>query len=596
MGKTETRGRIAGLREKMAEKGIDLLIVPMGDYHGSEYLSAHFRTVREMSCFTGSAATLAVTREEAGLWTDGRYFLQAEEQLKGTGIDLYKMAMPGVPTVAEFAAAKLPEGGTLGFDGRVVTLSQEQAWEKALAEKHPRIESRYDLPGEIWTDRPAQAFRPVFALPEEVTGESVPDKLARVREALRLSGASVHLLTSLDDIAWLTNLRGDDVTCNPVFFAYLLLTEDRAELFVRTAAFSKEIREKLTEAGIVLREYETFFRAVAVLPAGSAVLLDGKKACYAIRAALPEGCSVIEAVNPTTLMKAVKNAAEQEALRDSHRRDGIAMVKFLYWLKKHPHIEELTEITAAEYLNDLRLKEGAFEISFGTIAAYGQNGAVVHYDPKLSGGAPLFPRGFLLVDSGGQYETGTTDITRTIALGPLTRQEKHFFTVVLRGHLRLQAAVFQKGCNGQNLDILARGALWDEQKDYRHGTGHGVGFVLNVHEGPNSFRWQPAYPSAVLEAGMVTTDEPGYYQAGDFGVRIENELLCVPAGTGEYGEFLRFEPLTLCPIDREAVLPEEMDASEIRALNAYHDRVYRELKDDLPAEIVAWLKEATRPV
>ncbi len=590
------RGLVKELRKAMRERGIDLYVIPMGDCHGSEYISAHFRAIRAISCFTGSAGTLAVTREKAGFWTDGRYFLQAEEQLRGTGIDLYRMGMPGVPTVAEFLAAELPEGGTLGFDGRIVTLSQEQSWEAALAGKNARIESHFDLADEIWPDRPAQEFRPVFALPDEVTGETISSKLARLRAAMEKAGADVHLITSLDDIAWLTNLRGDDVTCNPVYFAYLCVTKEKADLFARTAAFPEAARETLRRGGICLHEYEEFFGAAAALPAAAKVLLDTKKASYAIRAALPAGVSVIEAVNPSTLMKAVKNEAEQEALLDSHHRDGLAMVKFLYWLKHHPCREELTEVTAAEMLDGLRKEEGAFELSFGTIAAVGGNAALAHYDPKLTGGAALPPHGFLLVDSGGQYPTGTTDITRTIVLGKLTRQEKHLFTAVLRGHLRLQSAVFPKGCVGQNLDVLARTALWEDLKDYRHGTGHGVGFILNVHEGPNAFRWQTAHPTAVLEAGMVTTDEPGFYQEGEFGVRIENELLCVPAGGSEYGEFLRFEPLTFCPIDREAILPEEMDASEIRALNAYHERVYQELKDDLPAETAGWLREVTRPV
>ena len=594
--KQEICGRLAALRKKMAEAGVDIYVVPMGDFHGSEYISDHFRTVRFLTGFTGSAATVAVTQEDAWLWTDGRYFLQAEQQLEGTGVTLMRAGLPETPSVPDHLAAQLPESGTLGFDGRVVMLREADAWQKAIQKKQGKLLVTRDLVGEIWDDRPAMAFGPLFDLPREIYEEEAAAKIARVRAEMEKQGCSAHIISALDEIAWLLNLRGRDVDCNPVFFSYMLIGRESAKVFLKQSVLSDEIRGRIEAQGAEIGEYAEFLAAVSGLPADSTVLLDPSRTGSAVRAALPEGSKVKLAADTAVKFKSVKNASEQKALRESHRRDGVAMVRFLYWLKHHPDVSELTEVTAAEHLDLLRTEMGAFELSFGTISAYGSNGAIVHYGPRKENCARLAPKGFLLVDSGGQYLTGTTDITRTIALGPLSYEEKHYFTAVLRGHLRLQGAIFPKGCTGQNLDILARGPLWEERRDYRHGTGHGVGFCLNVHEGPNSFRWQPAFPTPAFEPGMVTTDEPGYYQTGDFGIRIENELLCVPAGEDGYGDFLKFEPLTLCPIDREAILKEEMDASEIRLLNEYHAFVWERLKDSLPAPVAAWLREETRPL
>ena len=596
---TTINERLAALRRGMQEAGIDWYIVPSGDCHGSEYLSDYFRTMRFISGFTGSAGTVLVGKEKALLWTDGRYFIQAERELSGSEFELMRMAQAGVPTIPEYLKSELRDGEVLGFDGRMTTVKLVEEWEKALAEKNGKLKADRDLLGEIWTDRPAQSFSTPFLLDVKYTGRTAAEKLAAVREKMKEEGADVHFLSSLDDIAWLLNLRGDDVPNNPVVFGFVKLTADEAVLYCRRERFAEEVKKALNEQGVSLKEYEAFWADAAGTEAGTTVLFDPAKTAYLLKASLPAATETVAKTNPTTLMKCVKNPVEQEALRESHRKDGVAMVKWLYWLKHHPDPESLSEIDVSDYLEKCRREQGAFELSFGTIAAMGPNAAMMHYSASPAAYSMIKKQGFLLVDSGGQYYDGTTDITRTIAMGPLSEDEKRHYTAVLRSFLRLGAAKFLKGVTCYFLDILARGPVWDLGIDYRCGTGHGVGFCLNVHEGPNGFRWaKPASLDGlvVLEPGMVTTDEPGVYIEGAYGIRIENELLCVADEENEYGQFFRFEHLTLCPIDVTPVMTELLSPDEKAAFNAYHAMVYERLRSGLTAEEAGWLKEITRPI
>ncbi len=590
---------LQALREKMRQAGIDVYVIPSGDFHGSEYLSDHFRCMRFVSGFTGSAGTLVITQEEAWLWTDGRYFIQAERQIAGSGFGLMRMAQAGVPTVEEYLKNTVKDGQTLGFDGRMVTARLVESWEKALEGKQVKLAPGRDLAGEIWADREPQDFHDAFILEEKYTGESARSKIARVREAMKKAGADVHYLTSLDDIAWLLNIRGGDLPHTPVVFGFLMLTETECVFWCRRSCINDEVKAYLKEQGVTLAEYEDFWTEAPKHSAGKTVLYDPVKTAYRLKADLAADAVKKEATNPTTLMKCVKNPTEQESMREAHRKDGIAMVKWLYWLYHLEDPESLSEIDVSDHLEQCRREAGAFDLSFDTIAAMGPNAAMMHYKATPESYAMIKREGFLLVDSGGQYRDGSTDITRTMALGPVTEEQKRHYTAVLKSMLRLGAAKFLKGCTCYFLDILARGPVWDLGIDYRCGTGHGIGFVLNVHEGPNGFRWtKPATMDGLvtLEAGMVTTDEPGVYVEGSHGIRIENELLCVEDENNEYGQFMRFEHLTLCPIDLTAVLLEELSPEERRALNAYHAMVYARLKDGLTSEEAAWLAEITRPV
>lgn len=590
--------KIRELRQKMQEAGVDYFVIPSGDYHGSEYLSDYFRTKLFISGFTGSAGTVLVGKEEALLWTDGRYFIQAERELSGSEFALMRMAQAGVPTLEEYLKEHMQEGACLGFDGRVTPLRLTEAWAKALEGKNIRLKGDRDLAGEIWTERPAQAFSEPFILDISYTGKSAREKIGDVRAKMQEAGAGALVLSSLDDIAWLLNIRGDDIPNNPVVFAFVIITEEETVLYGRQGVYPAQVKAALKEEGVTIKEYEEVWKDAAALKAAK-IMYDPAKTSYYMLEQLPAGAEKYPCTNPTTLMKCVKNPVEQEALRESHRKDGVAMVKWMYWLMHHPDIESLTEIDAEDYLEKCRREQGAFSLSFSTIAAMGPNAAMMHYKAKPESQAKLEKKGFFLVDSGGQYSDGTTDITRTYAMGPLTEDEKLHYTAVLRSMLRLGAARFLKGTTCYFLDILARGPVWDLNIDYRCGTGHGVGFCLNVHEGPNGFRWtKPAALEGLVELvpGMVTTDEPGVYIEGAYGIRIENELLCVAGEENEYGQFLGFEHLTLCPIDLKPVKLEMLAPDEKKALNEYHAMVYERLKGGLTPEEAAWLKEITAPV
>ncbi len=594
------KDRIQHLRALMAENQMDAYIIPTADFHESEYVGDYFKARKYMSGFTGSAGTLVVTLTEAGIWTDGRYFLQAARQLADTGITLYKMGEDGVPSIEEFLSEQLPQDGTLGFDGRIVNAKFGLNLAQKLTVKNIKVKYDKDLVDSVWTDRPALPKEPAFMLEEKYSGKSAADKLLAVRNEMNKSGATVHIITTLDDIAWLFNLRGNDIAYNPVVLAYAVITLEHAYLFLDQDKLSAEIKQIFAADKVELKDYSEIYSFVTALSAQMTVLLDSKKVNYSIYKNLNSEIRIVDATNPTVLFKAMKNPVEIENLRKAHIKDGVAFTKFMYWLKTNIGKIEITEISASDYLEDRRREqEGFIELSFDTISAYKSNAAMMHYSANQDSNALLQPEGLFLVDSGGQYYEGTTDITRTMALGEINDELKLHFTAVLRSMLNLADAKFLHGCIGMNLDILARGPIWDMNLDYKCGTGHGVGYLLNVHEAPNGFRWKKVperEDGCVLEEGMVTTDEPGIYIEGSHGIRTENELVCHKGEKNEYGQFMYFEHITFAPIDLDAVDAALMSPSERKSLNAYHEQVYEKLSPYLTDAEKDWLKTYTRAV
>ena len=585
------------LRGAMAQREIDACLIPTADYHNSEYVGDYFASRAWLSGFTGSAGTLLVFRSWAGLWTDGRYFLQAERQLAGSGIRLMKMGEPGVPDIEAFLKSSLQPGQTLCFDSRCVTAGTGRKYFSLARQTGVKVLDREDLLEEIWLDRPPMSQNPVWELPPEYAGESRAEKLARVRAAMAREGADTCLITALEDIAWLLNLRGSDVACTPVFLSFLALGQADGTLFAHPAAFAPALREALETEGIRLRPYDGVYAWANRLKREQTVLLDPSRVNARLLTAIPTGVKVLERPDPTLAMKAVKNRTEQENFKKAHLDDGVALTRFMYWVKTQAGRTAMTERSAAEKLEDLRRASPDYLMpSFEPILAWGDHSAVVHYSATEETDAAISGEGFLLADTGGHYRTGTTDCTRTYALGPVTPEQRTRYTAVLRGNLNLAAARFRQGCTGRNLDILARQPLWELGLDYNHGTGHGVGYLLSVHEGPQSIRWRSLGEDAPLAPGMVTSDEPGVYFAGAYGIRLENLLLCQTAETTEDGTFLGFETLTLTPFDLDAVDPAQLSRRERELLNDYHARVYEAVAPRLPAEEAAWLREATRPV
>lgn len=584
----------------MAQRGIDIYVVPTSDFHDSEYVGEHFKARKFITGFTGSAGTAVITMTEAGLWTDGRYFVQAERQLEGSTVTLYRMGEEGVPTVDEFLAEKLPENGCLGFDGRVIGGTWGRRMEKLAEKKNGTIHCNEDLIDIIWEDRPALSKEPVFILEERYAGKSTAEKLAAVREAMEKEGADYHILTSLYDIAWLLNVRGGDIECVPVVLSYLVLTEKECIWFLQEEIVDEKLRAYLNENHITTRSYDAIYEYVLDIPANAKVLLSAGQVNYRIVSSLNEDITIIDKPNPTLLMKAVKNQTEVDNTRAAHVKDGVAVTKFMYWLKNNIGKTKITEISASDYLENLRKEQENFlGISFNTISAYGANAAMMHYSATPESDTELKPEGFLLVDSGGHYYEGTTDITRTFALGPITDEMRTHFTAVCRSNMNLAHAKFLYGCTGLNLDILARGPLWEMGIDYKCGTGHGVGYLLNVHEGPNGFRWRVVTErndSGVLQEGMITTDEPGVYLEGKYGIRTENELVCHKSCKNEYGQFMEFENITYAPIDLDAIDPEQMTKREREYLNEYHAMVYKTLSPYMTEEENEWLKRYTRAI
>ena len=592
--------RLQALRAEMTKRGIDIYVVPTADFHESEYVGEYFKARAFMTGFTGSAGTAVITQEKAGLWTDGRYFVQAERQLDGSGVTLFRMAEEGVPTVDEYIEKELSEGGCVGFDGRVVN----STWGKKLLDiaekKKGRLYVDEDLVDLIWTDRPALPKTSPFILEEKYSGKSTAAKLADVRAKMREAGADTHILTCLYDIAWLLNVRAHDIKCVPVILSYLVMNETDCIWFLQEEVLDDTVKAYLQENHITTRPYEDIYEYVKTIPATAKVLMNESGVNYRIHNSLADGIEVINQVNPTELMRAVKNPVEVDNTRNAHVKDGVAFTKFMYWLKTNIGKIPMTEISASDYLEERRKEQDGFiEISFNTISAYGANAAMMHYSATPESNAELKPEGFLLVDSGGHYYEGTTDITRTMALGPITDEMRLHFTTVCRSNLNLANAKFLYGCCGLNLDILSRGPLWDLNIDYKCGTGHGVGYILNVHEGPNGFRWRivpERKDNGTLEEGMITTDEPGVYLEGKYGIRTENELVCHKGEKNEYGQFMYFENITYAPIDLDAIDPDEMTGREKKMLNEYHAMVYRVLSPYMTEEENEWLKHYTRAI
>ena len=591
--------RIARLREEMKKRNISIYVIPTSDFHESEYVGEYFKARKFMTGFTGSAGTAVITMEEAGLWTDGRYFVQAAEQLKDSTVTLYKMGEPGVPTVDEYIMDTLKNGETLGFDGRVVNSQWGKKLEKIAEEKQANLYVDEDLVDFVWEDRPAMSCEPVMILKEEYSGKSTAEKIADVRKVMKEKHADIHLISSLYDIAWLLNVRGGDISHVPVVLSHLALMEDSCLWFLQEKALTPEITAYLKENGVEIRPYDSFYTYVKEISEDKTVLMDESILNYRICSSIPKNVKIVNEANPSELMRSMKNETEMKNTRNAHIKDGVAMCKFMYWLKKNVGTIPMTEISVSDYLAELRAQqEGFLDLSFDTISAYGAHGALCHYSATEESNAKIEPEGFLLVDSGGHYLDGTTDITRTFALGALTEEMKENFTRVCRGMLNLANAKFQYGCTGRNLDYLARSPLWEVNLDYNHGTGHGVGHILNVHEGPQGIRWRmiAGVVEQPLEEGMITSDEPGLYLEGKYGIRTENELLCLKGTKNEYGQFMYFENLTLVPIDLDAIVPEQMSDDEKRRLNAYHAEVFRVISPYLTEEEALWLKEYTREI
>jgi len=591
------KNRLVQLREEMKRVGVDYYLLPTADFHNSEYVHAFFKAREYFSGFSGSNGTLVVWQEGAGLWTDGRYFTQAERELEGTGIELYRMLQEGVPTIKEFLEREMKEGQKLGFDGRVMPTETGLQLEKTLNSKGIMIDYTYDFAGKIWKDRPALPAGEIWVVPQTVAGESVESKLSKVKTTMEKNGADSFFLSKLDDIMWLLNIRGCDVECNPVALSYLLVSEEKNVLFVQSKALSEVVKKHLEANLIYVEEYSEVLAYLKKMPQTRAVVLDKRYCSYAFYKVLQKACKIVEAKNPTELLKAVKNPVELSNMKDIYLKDSLAVTKFIYWLKSNIGKQEITEITAADYLEKLRREIPEFlDLSFPTISAYNENAAMMHYEATTESYAVLKPQGILLVDSGGQYMGGTTDVTRTIVLGPVSEEIKKHYTLTAAGMLQMTHAKWLYGCTGRNLDILARQPLWEIGMDYQCGTGHGVGYILNVHEGPQNLRWRftEGMAEAVLEEGMDVTNEPGVYIPGSHGIRIENVLVVKKAEKNEYGQFLCFDTLTYVPLDPEAVQVSLLTEVQRKYYNAYQKKVYETLSPYLSKEELEWLEEQTR--
>ena len=580
--------RISALREYMRTRGIAAYIVPSSDPHSSEYVADCWKSREWITGFDGSAGTAVITMDSAALWTDSRYWLAAEEVLQGTGIALMKDGAEGTPSIASWIGDKLSAGSVVGVDGKVCSVCEVEAWSCAFAGAGLTVDASDDAFTTVWSDRPSLPMSVAEIMPIEVAGASASEKISSLRGELASSGADAMAVTMLDEIAWLTNLRGEDVDYNPVLVSYMLVTKDAATLFVAPEKITSDTKEYLRNEGIATAGYDEFFAAISAFE--GKLLLNPAKCCHAVLEAAVN-CEVLRAASPVAAMKAVKNSAEIAGFKKAMLSEGVAMVKLLNWLRSAVTTENLTELSVDRKLTELRSEDKNFRgLSFATISAYGDHAAIVHYEPTPDSDKALENRGFLLLDCGGQYSCGTTDITRTIPLGKLSQEEKEDYTRVLRGHISLAMACFPKGTCGTQLDVLARQWLWRAGENYLHGTGHGVGHFLNVHEGPHQIRMNNM--PAPLLPGVTVTNEPGLYKAGRFGIRIENTMLVVPSLSTEFGEYYAMEPLTLCPISKEPIIPELLGEEAIAYLNGYHRMVYDSLSSLLDGEELEFLKEA----
>lgn len=587
--------RLMKLREEMNKEGMQAYIIPTSDFHETEYVSEYFAARKYMSGFTGSAGVLVVLLDKAGLWTDGRYFIQAANQLAGSGIDLMKQGQEDTPSIEEYIVTNLTQGSVVGFDGRVMNVNDANKYKQAFMMHDIKMVTDKDLVGRIWDDRPALPCTQTFHYDEKYAGKSISEKLTQVREAMKGYNCRSHIVTKIDEIAWLYNLRAHDVPHFPVALAYTIIKENDAMIYIDASRLDEESKTLFAQNHIQVKDYEAIYEDVKTLE--GPVLVDGNfvnsKIVYSLNT------EIVYAQDPIVLLKAMKNKIELANTRYAHIKDGVACTKFMYWLMQNVN-NGISEMSAQEKLQELRKEQADYlEDSFNTICAYKEHAAMMHYSSNEETNVELKPEGMLLVDSGGQYLDGTTDITRTFVLGSITEEEKKWFTLALKGHIRLEKANFLYGCRGLNLDILARGPLWDLDMDYQCGTGHGVGHLSNVHEAPNGFRWKivpERNDSCVLEEGMITSNEPGVYVEGKFGIRHENEMVVVKGNKNFYGQFMHFETLTFVPFDRKGIDKSLLSEDELAWLNEYHASVYEKISPFLTNEEAEWLKEACRPL
>lgn len=587
--------RLMKLREEMNKEGMQAYIIPTSDFHETEYVSEYFAARKYMSGFTGSAGVLVVLLDKAGLWTDGRYFIQAANQLAGSGIDLMKQGQEDTPSIEEYIVTNLTQGSVVGFDGRVMNVNDANKYKQAFMMHDIKMVTDKDLVGRIWDDRPALPCTETFHYDEKYAGKSISEKLTQIREAMKGYNCRSHIVTKIDEIAWLYNLRAHDVPHFPVALAYTIIKENDAMIYIDASRLDEESKTLFAQNHIQVKDYEAIYEDVKTLE--GPVLVDGNfvnsKIVYSLNT------EIVYAQDPIVLLKAMKNEIELANTRNAHIKDGVACTKFMYWLMQNVN-NGISEMSAQEKLQELRKEQADYlEDSFNTICAYKEHAAMMHYSSNEETNVELKPEGMLLVDSGGQYLDGTTDITRTFVLGSITEEEKKWFTLALKGHIRLEKANFLYGCRGLNLDILARGPLWDLDMDYQCGTGHGVGHLSNVHEAPNGFRWKivpERNDSCVLEEGMITSNEPGVYVEGEFGIRHENEMVVVKGNKNFYGQFMHFETLTFVPFDRKGIDKSLLSEDELAWLNDYHASVYEKISPFLTNEEAEWLKEACRPL
>lgn len=587
--------RLMKLREEMNKEGMQAYIIPTSDFHETEYVSEYFAARKYMSGFTGSAGVLVVLLDKAGLWTDGRYFIQAANQLADSGIDLMKQGQEDTPSIEEYIVTNLTQGSIVGFDGRVMNVNDANKYKQAFMMHDIKMVTDKDLVGRIWDDRPALPCTETFHYDEKYAGKSISEKLTQVREAMKGYNCRSHIVTKIDEIAWLYNLRAHDVPHFPVALAYTIIKENDAMIYIDASRLDEESKTLFAQNHIQVKDYEAIYEDVKTLE--GPVLVDGNfvnsKIVYSLNT------EIVYAQDPIVLLKAMKNEIELANTRNAHIKDGVACTKFMYWLMQNVN-NGISEMSAQEKLQELRKEQADYlEDSFNTICAYKEHAAMMHYSSNEETNVELKPEGMLLVDSGGQYLDGTTDITRTFVLGSITEEEKKWFTLALKGHIRLEKANFLYGCRGLNLDILARGPLWDLDMDYQCGTGHGVGHLSNVHEAPNGFRWKivpERNDSCVLEEGMITSNEPGVYVEGEFGIRHENEMVVVKGNKNFYGQFMHFETLTFVPFDRKGIDKSLLSEDELAWLNDYHASVYEKISPFLTNEEAEWLKEACRPL
>jgi len=591
--------RLQALRALMEKKGIDMYVVPTADFHQSEYVGEHFKARAFITGFTGSAGTAVITKNEARLWTDGRYFIQATAQLKDTTVELMKMGEPGVPEITEYIKATLKKGETIGFDGRVVSVGEGQEYENIACENGAKVNYKEDLIDEIWKDRPELSTEPVFALGIEYAGESVADKLKRTREEMKAAGATVHALTTIDDICWTLNIRGNDIEFFPLVLSYALITMNTMELYINEHKLSDTIKADLKKDGIVLHPYNDIYADICKLSDKEVIMVDPSKLNYALYQNIPASVKKVEKRNPAILMKAIKNEVEIKNIKQAQLKDSVAHLRYMKWLKENYNKMEITEMSAEKKLDELRAEMGNFiRPSFAPISSYGEHAAIVHYESSPETDVPLKGGSLFLSDTGAGFYEGSTDVTRTFAIGEVSDIMKEHFTLVAISNLSLASAKFLEGSTGMVLDILSRKPFWDRNMNFNHGTGHGVGYLLNIHEGPTGFRWKfRAGETEPFHAGMIITDEPGVYIEGSHGVRLENEILCCKGEANEYGQFMYFEPITLIPFDLDAINPDMMTAEEKKLLNDYHKKVYDTicplLKDE---DEKKFLKKYTRAI